>query len=329
MEYSMRLHEDRELFRDAVAITAQHKGLPEIYIEKDYWVTFALRLIFGGPSAKHTVFKGGTALSKCFTYINRFSEDIDLVVVKDTGVSANGLKGRLKYISDAVSKRIPEIEVSGITNKKGMIRKTVHSYSKVFDGSFGQVRDTIILETSWLGSSEPASQGNVSSFIYEMMVSRGQVDLAEEYGLLPFDVSVLAPERTLCEKIMSLVRFSCTENAIRDLRSKIRHVYDLHQMLLQDDISRFFNSLNFDLMLHKVAEDDQQSFRNNSDWLYNHPSRALIFSDLDNVWPELVAAYNGTFRTLVFGVLPPEDHIKISMKRISDRVNQVDWQLAK
>gem|GEM_PF-2064742 len=87
--------------------------------------------------------------------------------------------------------------MSGITNKKGMIRKTVHSYSKVFDGSFEQVMDTIILETSWLGSSEPASKGSVSSFIYKMIVSRGQVDLAEEYGLLPFDVSVLAPERTL------------------------------------------------------------------------------------------------------------------------------------
>jgi len=32
----MRLHEDRELFRDAVTVTAQHKWLPEIYIEKDY-----------------------------------------------------------------------------------------------------------------------------------------------------------------------------------------------------------------------------------------------------------------------------------------------------
>lgn len=119
----MRLHENRELFRDAVTITAQQKGLPKICIERDCWVTFALRLIFEGPSAEHTVFKGGTALSKCFTYIHRFSEDIDLVVVKDHGASANRLKGRLKFISNAVSKLIPEIEASGITNKKGMVRK--------------------------------------------------------------------------------------------------------------------------------------------------------------------------------------------------------------
>jgi hypothetical protein len=34
----MNLHENDELFRDAVAITAQHMSLPEIYIEKDYEV---------------------------------------------------------------------------------------------------------------------------------------------------------------------------------------------------------------------------------------------------------------------------------------------------
>lgn len=323
----MRLHENKELFRDAITFTAQHRGLPEIYIEKDYWVTFALRRIFEGPSAEYTVFKGGTALSKCFTYINRFSEDIDLVVVRDVGMSANRLKDRLKQISNVVSELIPEVEAPGITNKKGMIRKTVHSYSKVFDGNFGQVRDTIILETSWLGSSEPASKGEVASFIYEMMISRGQADLAAEYGLLPFDVSVLAAERTLCEKIMSLVRFSYTENPARDLRSKIRHVYDLHQMLAQDDLSGFFNSPDFEQMLNQVAQDDQQSFRNNNDWLYIHPSQALVFSDLDRIWPDLVVAYNGAFRTLVFGPLPPDDLVKQSMKRISDRVAQVAWQI--
>jgi predicted nucleotidyltransferase component of viral defense system len=41
-------------------------------------------------------FQSGIALYKCFTYINRFREDIDLVVVWDAGISANRLKDRLK-----------------------------------------------------------------------------------------------------------------------------------------------------------------------------------------------------------------------------------------
>lgn len=54
----MRLHENKELFRQAVQFTAQQKGVPEIYIEKDYWVTFALNAIFNNEIGEETVFKG-------------------------------------------------------------------------------------------------------------------------------------------------------------------------------------------------------------------------------------------------------------------------------
>ena len=38
----MNLHENQDLFQQSISITAQQKGLPEIYIEIDYWVTVAL-----------------------------------------------------------------------------------------------------------------------------------------------------------------------------------------------------------------------------------------------------------------------------------------------
>lgn len=79
----MNLHENKELFQDAVIATSQQLSIKEIYIEKDYWVTFALFHIFKNDIGKETVFKGGTALSKCFGMIQRFSEDIDLVVYFD------------------------------------------------------------------------------------------------------------------------------------------------------------------------------------------------------------------------------------------------------
>ncbi len=78
----MKLHENKELFQDAITATSQQKRIPEIYIEKDYWVTLALHAIFNNEIGKETVFKGGTALSKCNQLIDRFSEDIDLVVLR-------------------------------------------------------------------------------------------------------------------------------------------------------------------------------------------------------------------------------------------------------
>lgn len=49
-------------------------------IEKDWWVTRTLDIIFQMGIAKHLVFKGGTSLSKSWNLIDRFSEDIDLAI---------------------------------------------------------------------------------------------------------------------------------------------------------------------------------------------------------------------------------------------------------
>lgn len=206
-----------------------------------------------------------------------------------------------------------------------MIRKTAHSYSKNFNGEFGQVRDLIILESGWLGSSEPLITAMISSFVYQMMDARGQQTLAEEYGLFPFEVPMLSPTRTVCEKIMSLVRFSYTETPVADLRNKIRHVYDLHQLLKQYDINDFFDSVEFDQTLDRVAEDDKISFRNNKDWLSNHPANALVFADVDHVWSELRNTYHSMFKNLVFGALPDENLILQTLKRLKERLILVAW----
>jgi predicted nucleotidyltransferase component of viral defense system len=55
-------------------------GLPIQAIEKDWWVTQTLALIFTLDCAPHIVFKGGTSLSKAWNVIERFSEDIDLAL---------------------------------------------------------------------------------------------------------------------------------------------------------------------------------------------------------------------------------------------------------
>ncbi|WP_396171334.1 nucleotidyl transferase AbiEii/AbiGii toxin family protein [Flavobacterium sp.] len=60
--------------------TKKKTGLPIQAIEKDWWVTQTLGLIFAMECAPHIVFKGGTSLSKAWNAIERFSEDIDLAL---------------------------------------------------------------------------------------------------------------------------------------------------------------------------------------------------------------------------------------------------------
>jgi len=78
----VNLHENTKLFKEAVRATSQQMGILDIYIEKDYWVTKALHTIFSNEIGQEVVFKGGTTLSKCYGLIERFSEDIDLVILK-------------------------------------------------------------------------------------------------------------------------------------------------------------------------------------------------------------------------------------------------------
>lgn len=321
----MKLHENKTLFRQAVQFTADQMKIPAIYVEKDYWVTYALHTIFNSEVGKDTVFKGGTALSKCYKLIERFSEDIDLVVLRRVGETDSKLKSKIREVSKVIEPVLPEVEIPEITNKRGMNRKTAHSYNKTFTGNYGQVRDVLVLESTWLGYYEPCTQKGIVSYVGNMMINNGQKEIAEANGLMPFNLMVLEPIRTICEKIMSLVRFSYGENPIEDLKKKIRHTYDLHQLLKQKEFSDFFNSPEFDKMLLKVANDDVASFRNNNQWLVHHPKDALIFSKLEEVWKDLESVYNGDFKNLVYGELPNSDNVLETMKMIKERIKKVEW----
>ena len=75
----MKLYEHPD-FEQAILRAAEHfrgRGLRPAVIEKDYYVTEALRIISVTAGDK-VIFKGGTSLSKGWNLIQRFSEDIDI-----------------------------------------------------------------------------------------------------------------------------------------------------------------------------------------------------------------------------------------------------------
>ena len=324
----MKLHENEQLFRQAVQATAQRMGILDIYIEKDYWVCYALKLIYESAIKDEVIFKGGTALSKCYKFIERFSEDIDLVILRREEETGNQLKTKLKKITKEITAPFVEVEMEGITNKMGMIRKIAYNYPKIFKGNYGQVRDAIIIEATWLGYFEPYTKRTLNTYIYDMMNATNQNTLAEEYNLLPFEALVLDSRRTLCEKIMSLVRFSHTKTPILDLNAKIRHVYDIHQLLKDEMVQQFFTSDAFDTMLLKVAHDDVQSFKNNNEWLKYHPKEALIFKEPEETWNQLKDTYQNDFKFLVYGELPDEESVIATIINISKRLAILNWTIS-
>jgi hypothetical protein len=73
------------------------------FIEKDYYVTEALRVIANVAGDK-VIFKGGTSLSKGWSLIDRFSEDIDLFLdplAFEPSLGTHGIDRELKNLRDA------------------------------------------------------------------------------------------------------------------------------------------------------------------------------------------------------------------------------------
>ena len=114
------LGQDAATQRLALEQTAALKAMDKLAVEKDFWVCWTLEQLFALPGVGECLtFKGGTSLSKAWGLIERFSEDIDLVLDKawlgieaanDPELAPNPaqLKKRLKLVEVLTSERITQ-----------------------------------------------------------------------------------------------------------------------------------------------------------------------------------------------------------------------------
>lgn len=94
-----------ELFSETAA---RLRTTPAV-VEKDFWVTWVLNRLFQEPGlARLLMFKGGTSLSKVYRLINRFSEDIDLILDWRVLTGEDPLAARSKTRQDRLNKAINE-----------------------------------------------------------------------------------------------------------------------------------------------------------------------------------------------------------------------------
>ena len=103
----MKLFEHPD-FEQAILRAAEHfrgQGLRPAIIEKDYYVTEALRAVAANTGDK-VIFKGGTSLAKGWNLIERFSEDIDLFLdplAFQPALGKNAINRELRNLRDLVA----------------------------------------------------------------------------------------------------------------------------------------------------------------------------------------------------------------------------------
>ena len=228
--------------------TAIRIKLPIASIEKDFWVTEILNILFSLPYADKMVFKGGTSLSKVWGIIRRFSEDIDIAIDRSMlGIEGNVTKKQLKklrkassvFVRDTLANNlIAAAEEAGLSDfvtikadpdgegdatypeprQIHIIYKSVLPY-----GTNPYLRDEVLLEVGARSLFEPTAKAKVESFVTETFPHLTSNDNATQ-------VVAAVAEKTFLEKAFLLHELFTTYGC-RNANRKSRHLYDLYKML--------------------------------------------------------------------------------------------------
>lgn len=226
--------------------------LTEAFIEKNLWVTFMLKVVFELSQYNEEFrFKGGTSLSKGFNVINRFSEDIDLILdwkllgYSDADVHKNRSKSQQDKFNKKVNKEtgdwvgntyIPELEktirefgitgmtlVQDISNLQTIIIKYPHAHE---DPS---ILPIIRLEIGPLSSRTPVKSLPIRTYLGQAPV------LKLRYEPESVHVKTVEPQRTFWEKA-TILHSVANRERVPDRYS--RHYYDLYQLAQNKQIKK-------------------------------------------------------------------------------------------
>jgi predicted nucleotidyltransferase component of viral defense system len=215
------LHHDKATLIELLEATSDSTGIDPSYIYKDYFVCMALKeIVEANPTF---VFKGGTALSKCYGIIDRFSEDVDLGL--DTAKPTEGQRKKTKTAVLAAMDKLG-LEISNLENTRS--RREFNQYKVPLPEIVtGISPDSLIVETGLMTPTEPSQGGRVISFIGELLLAEDRLDALEKYELNQFDVEVVSLERTFVDKTFAIADYYLNGD-IPERQS--RHVYDLYKL---------------------------------------------------------------------------------------------------
>ncbi len=128
-------------------------------------------------------------------------------------------------------------------------------------------------------------------------------------------------------KFLALVRAGYAPDPLAELQAKIRHAYDLHQLLQQAELRDFLGSAGFAELLAEARADHARNQEFKGKWAVHPLSDAALFSDGRRTWQRLVPTYQGLFRQLVRGPLPTPAAIANTLATIGQRLQSLDTTL--
>lgn len=235
--YKASAEEKRLIFQEV----AKQKKIQDFAVEKDWWVTQTLDIIFSDMDiAEHLLFKGGTSLSKAWHLIQRFSEDIDLALNReylgfDGGLISKSQVKKLREKSfefvtttfyEALKKAFKDRGYTGITfdfenlGDGDQDPVSILIYYPAVTKHSEYVLPRVKVELGSRSLKDPFTNCEIISFVGKQFPERPFADSA-------ITIPCVNPERTYLEKLFLLhEEFKKPKDKIRVERLS-RHLYDI------------------------------------------------------------------------------------------------------
>ncbi|MCM1452315.1 MAG: nucleotidyl transferase AbiEii/AbiGii toxin family protein [Clostridium sp.] len=254
----------------------------------------------------------------------RFSEDVDVAIVDASNFSGNQLKMFIKRLSKSMSAGMKEIITEGVTSKGSRYYKVIYGYES--NPAFSAMASLgiepmkigqLMIEINSFANPYPYVSRRIESFISSFLGDIGRDDLIRQYGLSPFNLNVLDKNRTLTEKLVSVIRFSLSDNYQFDLPSKIRHFYDLHYLFLEEECKIYLHSESFKKDFADLLNHDRVEFDKPYGWRGKNIENSMLLSDFVEIWNSLLApAYVRELPNIAYKKVPRPELIAESISEI-------------
>lgn len=321
-------NEERKIIFQNVAY---EMGINAAIVEKDYWVCLTLYFLFSKSSFKdYLVFKGGTCLSKIYKVIERFSEDIDLILdwrllnydLNEPWENRSNTK-QLKFIEDSRNRLFSFLKQDFLPKFKKEFSEFLETnldiyiddsdagiilfnYPKLYSNN--SILSEIRLEIGALAEWEPQIKASLTPYVSDYYPQLFEVKDAE--------VIATTLKRSFWEKVTIL-----HQEANRPENSKLpsrysRHYYDVY-CISRSGLIKYSKEDNE--ILTKVANFKSKFYPRN--WARYDLARigSIKLSPNENYIVELEKDYN-SMQDMIYGTKP-------SFKELIDYIKQIEKEI--
>lgn len=312
--------------REVFSATATAMTITPAAAEKDFWLCWVLMQVFEVPELAACLrFKGGTCLSKCFNLIQRFSEDIDLILDWTQVTKLDPLAPRSKTQQDKLNQQMNSQAQEFIAQKilptlsavvaplctAAIDNEDPHTINIQYPAEFaaGYLRPQIRLEIGPLAAMMPMGIYLVTPYAAEKF--------PQLFKLPSIQVSAIKPERTFWEKLTILhAEAHRPENKPMPSRYS-RHYYDTYQLAINPSVNHALNDMT---MMQQVVEFKQRFYP--SSWAHYETAVAGTFklSPSDHHLLKLKQDYK-EMGEMIFGVKPTFEEMLETLAAVEQQIN--------